>query len=311
MVEPDDLVRSLLEGDRRALARILTFVENDTAAGRDALRALYPRGGRAHTIGITGSPGSGKSTLTGALARELRSRDETVAIVAVDPTSPFSRGAILGDRIRMQQLSSDAGVFVRSMASRGALGGLAPSTDEVVAVLDAAGKDRIIIETVGAGQDEVEIAGSAMTTVVVVPPSSGDDVQAMKAGIIEIADILVVNKADLAGANATLINLEQIATYAAPGVRSAPVLKTVASRGTGVPELLAAIDEHREYLKTSGLMETRLRERARSQVLAAVRKALEERFFRGAGNDRLDEQVQAVFERRTDPRSAAARLLGD
>lgn len=273
------------------------------------MRLLYPRTGRAHTIGITGPPGSGKSTLTGALAREYRRRGRTVGIVAVDPTSPFSRGALLGDRIRMQELTSDPGVFVRSMASRGALGGLAPATTEVVAVMDAAGKDVVIIETVGAGQDEVDVADSAVTTVVVFPPSSGDDIQAMKAGIVEIADIFVVNKADLGGANAAVMHLEALAGYLAPGVRAAPVLRTVATRSEGVSELLEAIDEHKRYLEASGMLEERLRERARRQLVTAVRQVLEERALDLAGPE-LDKAASQVFERRLDPRSAAEALLG-
>ena len=303
-----DLVARLLQGERRALARVLSMVENDTPSGREAMRLLYPRTGRAHTIGITGPPGSGKSTLAAALARGYRRASRSVGIVAVDPTSPFTRGAILGDRIRMQDLSSDAGVFVRSMASRGAMGGLAPSTAEVVAVIDAAGRDIVIIETVGAGQDEVDVAGSALTTLVVLPPSSGDDIQAMKAGIVEIADIFVVNKADLGGANAAVMHLESLASYLAPGVRAAPVFRTIASRSEGIVELIVAIGEHRAYLEASGILQDRLRERARRQLLTAVRQLLEAHALDRAG-DRLEQAALEVFERRMDPRSAAEWLL--
>ena len=310
MADTSELVDRLLAGDRRALTRVLSLVENDTPAGREALRVLYPRGGRAHTIGMTGPTGSGKSTLAARLGQEFRRRGRTVGIVAVDPTSPISHGAILGDRIRMQELTSDPEVFVRSMASRGGLGGLAPATVEVVAVLDAAGKDVIIIETVGAGQDEVEIAGSAMTTIVVVPPSSGDDIQAMKAGIIEIADILVVIKADLPGASAAAIHLESLAGFAPPEARAVPVLCTVATRAEGISALADATEEHRAYLESSGRLAPHLRDRARAQVLSALRQAVEERVL-ASKDGRLEAAVQAVYERRIDPRSAAMALLGE
>jgi LAO/AO transport system ATPase len=200
----EQLVERLHAGNRRALSRLLTLIENDAPEGRRALRLLYPRSGRAHTIGLTGSAGSGKSTLSGAIAREMRRRGRTLGIVAIDPTSPFSQGALLGDRIRMQDLTSDPGVFLRSMATRGNMGGLAPATAGVVTALDAFGKDAVLVETVGAGQDEVDVAVMADTTVVVLTPGAGDDVQAMKAGMMEIADILVVManlpNADLFGA---------------------------------------------------------------------------------------------------------------
>ena len=205
-----DIVERFFAGERRALSRILTRVENGTPAGRDHLRRLFPRSGRAHTIGMTGSAGSGKSSLTGALAGELRKRGHQVGIIAVDPSSPFTQGAILGDRIRMQDLVLDEGVFVRSMATRGALGGLAPAIDDVVAVMDAFGFPYVFIETVGAGQDEVEIAGTALTTVLVNNPGTGDDIQALKAGIIEIADVLVVNKADRPGADILVSQLKAL-----------------------------------------------------------------------------------------------------
>jgi LAO/AO transport system kinase len=302
------LVRRLLDGEQRALARVLSMVENDTPGGREAMRLLYPNTGRAHTIGITGPPGSGKSTLTAALAREYRKRGRTVGIVAVDPTSPFTRGAVLGDRIRMQDLAGDPGVFVRSMASRGAMGGLAPATQEVVAVLDAAGRDVVFIETVGAGQDEVDVAAAALTTLVVFPPSSGDDIQAMKAGIVEIADVFVVNKADLGGANATVMHLESLAGYLAPGTRAAPVCRTVASRGEGVVELLGAIEEHQRWLETSGMLEEKLRDRARRQLITAMRQLIEEKALSRAGQA-LDAAAESVYRRKADPCSAAQELL--
>ena len=196
-----ELEEQLLAGDRRALSRVLSWVENGDARGRAMLRALYPRSGRARTIGLTGSPGAGKSTVTNELAKAYRARGCTVGIVAVDPSSPYTQGAILGDRVRMSELYSDADVFIRSLASRGALGGLSAATQDVIHVLDAYGKDVILIETVGAGQDEVEIAGTAQTTILVNTPNMGDEVQTLKAGIMEIADVLAVNKADLPGAD--------------------------------------------------------------------------------------------------------------
>jgi LAO/AO transport system kinase len=208
----------------------------------------------------------------------------------------------------MEEHALNAGVFVRSMASRGAMGGLAPGTADVISIMDAAGFDYVIIETVGAGQDEVDVAGSALTTLVVFPPSSGDDIQAMKAGIIEIADVFVVNKADLAGANATVMHLESIASYLPMEARAAPVLRTVASRGDGVAELVQAIEEHRAFLEGSGLLEQRLRERARRQLLTALRQILEERALRQAG-DRIDAAAEKVYQRTADPRTAAEGLI--
>lgn len=305
----DELVERLLSGDRRALARVISLVEDDSPQGREALSLLYERTGRAHTVGITGSSGSGKSTLVSALAREYRSRGRTVGVIAVDPSSPFSHGALLGDRIRMQELSSDPGVFVRSMATRGALGGLAATTAEVALVLDAAGKDVVFIETVGAGQDEVAVAGAALTTVVIMTPGMGDDVQAMKAGIMEIADILAVNKADLPGVEALVSQLAAL-TASAPGSWETPIVKTVATHEQGIVELADAIDGHRRHIEDSGELARRRLAEARQQVLAAARhRLLSELLAATEGDGRLDALVNAVAERTMDPHTAAQKLI--
>jgi LAO/AO transport system kinase len=306
----DHLSERILNGDRRALTRVLTFVENGDPAGREALKALFSRTGRAHIVGITGSTGSGKSTLTGALAREYRKRGRTIGIVAVDPTSPFSHGAILGDRIRMQDLTSDPGVFIRSMATRGAMGGLSATTGDVVAVLDAAGNDLVIVETVGAGQDEVDIADTAHTTVVINVPGAGDDMQAIKAGILEIADILVVNKADQPGAEATFKQLHIYTDLQRNEGWDVPILKTVAHREQGISELLEAIDRHREYLRESGRMEEMTRKRARRQLLAVAQKMMLERVLDGAdGEAWVSALVEGIASREIDPHTAAERLI--
>jgi LAO/AO transport system kinase len=312
MASVEELVERLLAGNRRALGRALTLIENDTPAGRHALSLLYPRSGRAHTIGLTGSAGSGKSTLTGALARELRARGRSLGIVAIDPTSPFSHGAILGDRIRMQDLTSDAEVFLRSMATRGALGGLAPATAGVVTALDAFGKDIVLVETVGAGQDEVEIAMMADTTVVVLTPGSGDDVQAMKAGIKEIADVLVVNKSDLPYADLLARQLGSIIEASHRG-RVPPIVRTAGALGEGVAELADAIDDHRAYIESGGVQDAHRREQARHQVLALARQRLIDRVVaEHSGEDgRLDELVALVAARKLDPHGAADRLIGE
>jgi LAO/AO transport system kinase len=314
VTEPDPAVESLVErllaGDRRALARALTLVENASPEGHAVLSLLYPRTGKAHVIGVTGPGGAGKSTLASALALEYRKRDRTVGIVAVDPSSPFTHGALLGDRIRMQELSRDPAVFVRSMATRGELGGLAAMTSEVAAVLDASGKDIVIVETVGAGQDEVEVASVVETTVVVLTPASGDEVQAMKAGIMEVADILVVNKADLPGAEAFSAQLVALVNMAARGRLDVPVLRTVAPKREGVTELADAVDEHRRKLESSGALEQHRLERARRQLLALARQALLERVLRATERDgRLDAAVRAVANRQLDPYAAAQKLI--
>lgn len=306
----EDAVRRFLDGDRRALARIISRVESGSAEGREYIRALFPHSGKSHIIGVTGGAGSGKSTLTGALAAEYRRREKTVGIVAVDPSSPFSHGAILGDRIRMQEHALDPGVYVRSMASRGALGGLAPAIDGVVSIMDAFGFDYVIIETVGAGQDEVEIAGTALTTVLVNNPGTGDDIQALKAGIIEIADVLVVNKADHPGADVLVSQLRALLSLTPHGVRRPEIIKTTALKGEGMSELAEAIAAHREFLETSGGLAEQRSQDARHQVLSIARALLVERIQQATSEDELSSLVQRVAAREIDPQSAAEQLAG-
>lgn len=305
-----EIAQRVLEGDRRALTRVLTWVENRYPDAREALRDLFSHSGQAHIVGITGPTGSGKSTLVGAMAREYRKAGRSVGIVAVDPTSPFSHGAILGDRIRMQDLTSDPEVFIRSMATRGALGGLAAATNDVVTVLDACGKDLVLVETVGAGQDEVEIADTAHTTVVISIPGAGDDMQAIKAGILEIADILVVNKADLPTAESVFKQLHIFMALDRNEGWQVPILKTVAHKSQGTIELVEAIDKHRAYLETSGRLDQMRRQRARRQLLAVAQTELLSRVLaRAEGNGSLQELVEAIADREIDPHTAAEKLI--
>lgn len=304
----DDLVERFLKGERRALARIISRVENGTPEGREFVRALFPHSGKAHIVGVTGGAGSGKSTLTGALATEYRTRGKTVGIAAVDPSSPFTRGAILGDRIRMQDVALDPGVYMRSMAGRGALGGLAPSIADVVAVMDAFGFDYVIIETIGAGQDEVEIAGTAMTTILVNNPGTGDDIQALKAGIIEIADVLVVNKADHPGADILVSQLQALLSLSPAGQRRPPILKTTATKGEGLAALVDAIADHHAFLVDSGGLERHRESVARHQMLAITRQIVLERIQASTPEPEIARLVAEVAQRKLDPHSAAEQL---
>jgi LAO/AO transport system kinase len=267
-----ELVGQALAGNRYALARLLSLVEDGGADARAALGSLYPHTGQAHIVGVTGAPGTGKSTLVNELAKVLRTQDTTVGIVAVDPSSPFTGGALLGDRVRMRDLAGDPGIFIRSMATRGSLGGLARATSDAVKVLDAVGFSVVLVETVGAGQAEVDIARTAHTTVVVEAPGLGDEVQALKAGLLEIADVLVVNKADRPGAAQAARVLEMVigrnASHEGVGEDGwrPPILQAIALDGTGVPEVLEAVAAHREHLHASGLWA--IREQARVEIAA-------------------------------------------
>jgi LAO/AO transport system kinase len=305
---------SILAGDRRALARLLTQVENGAAEA--ALAALFPHTGRAHRVGVTGAPGTGKSSLVNELTKVLRRRGQTAAIVAVDPTSPFTGGAILGDRIRMRDLAGDPGVFIRSMASRGALGGLARATADVVQVLDAAGFTTILIETVGAGQSEVEIARTAHTVVVVEAPGLGDEVQGLKAGILEIADVLVVNKIDRPGAEAAVralrSSLEIGHSAAGPTDAAAwmpPILQTVATRSEGIDELAEAVARHRAYLQETGLDREQERARLAADLEARLRDRLFAQWQTRLGDGQYRRVLDKLLKREVDPAGAVRQLL--
>jgi LAO/AO transport system kinase len=308
-VNNSDLITRLRAGERRALARAISLVEMGGPAARALLAEAYAHTGAAHLVGVTGPPGAGKSTLVTRLAQEWRQRGATVGVIAVDPSSPFTGGAVLGDRIRMQALGGDPGVFIRSMASRGRLGGLARATADAAVLLDAAGFELVLIETVGAGQGEVDIARAAHTTIVVEVPGMGDDVQSIKAGMLEIADIFVVNKADREGADRVVQQLRTMLQLSArpPGAWTPPVLMAVASAGQGSAAIVAAASEHNAHLRQSGQSGTRALGAAERELAAAVQELALER-LRGPAWPSLVAQIAA---RARDPYSAAAELLGD
>jgi LAO/AO transport system kinase len=301
----------LRNGDGRALARAISVVENRSAGWSDLLKALFPRTGHAQILGLTGAPGAGKSTLVDQLAKHYRKLEKTVGIIAVDPTSPYTGGAILGDRIRMQDHFSDPGIYIRSMATRGSLGGLARATADVTTVLDASGRDLIMIETVGVGQDEVDIVRLADITIVILVPGMGDDVQSIKAGIMEIADIFVINKSDREGAERVEREIRALQSLA---VRSdhwtPPIVKTVASEGQGIAELAAAIGEYEAYLKKENLALPRSIENWQERLIEMLRDALLDKAHEQLGARDLRQLAEQVVEHRRDPYSLIEEIVG-
>jgi LAO/AO transport system kinase len=304
----EPLLAALRQRRSRAVGRAISLVENGQAAAAQLVGAVYGEIGRARVVGITGPPGAGKSTLVERFARACRERGETVAVLAVDPTSPFTGGAILGDRIRMQALATDPGVFIRSMATRGALGGLSRATPDAINLLDAAGFDWVLVETVGVGQDEVDVVKSVDSVVMVTVPGLGDDIQAIKAGVMEIADLFVVNKADREGVDRTCRDLEAMLSLAPGHDWRPPILKTVASRGEGIAELLTAVESHRSWLLTTGRMTARHRAQLRLRVETILKERVLAAADRGA---RLEREIDEALEARLDPYRAAARLFAE
>ncbi len=303
------LASAVVAGSIQAAARLITLIENDGEDAAAALRALFPHTGRAHVVGITGPPGSGKSTLVNAAIRALRAQGRRVGVIAVDPSSPFTGGALLGDRIRMQDHSTDPEVFVRSMATRGSLGGLAPATGEAVAVLDAWGASTVFVETVGTGQAEVDVVSAADTVVVVSAPGLGDGVQTLKAGVMEIGDVFVVNKADRPDADRAVTDLKMVLALAPEGGWRPPVLSTVATTGEGVAEVLESVSNHLRHLEQGGGLAGRRKARWRREVVRAVEARLRAQTMGGAAVASLDGLVELVASGQLDPRGAAIRLL--
>ena len=309
----NDIVAEALQGSVRAMARLITLVENEDTRALQIMGAIYPHTGNAYVLGITGSPGTGKSTLTDKITAILREREQTVGVIAVDPSSPFTGGALLGDRIRMQRSAGDAEVFIRSMATRGNLGGLARTTTDVVKIMDAFGKDWVIVETVGVGQDEVEIAKTADTTVVVLAPGLGDTIQSMKAGVMEIADLYVVNKADRSGADELLnevnVRVEQDAQIRKAPWKS-PVVKTIALENQGTDSLVEAIEKHRSFLRQSGKLRKNRREKTRQETLALLRDEISRNVLEKVlGNGRFDALIDEIVAHKKDPYTSVQEII--
>lgn len=306
-----DLVQQARKGDARSVARLISLVEDASPLLREVMAGLAPYAGNAHVVGLTGSPGVGKSTSTAAMVSALRAQDKRVGVLAVDPSSPFSGGALLGDRVRMQDHALDKDVYIRSMASRGHLGGLSWATPQALRVLDAAGCDVILVETVGVGQSEVEIAAMADTTLVLLAPGMGDGIQAAKAGILEIGDLYVINKSDRDGADQVRRELRGMLALAdrTEGAWQPEIVKTIASKGEGVDEVVAAIDRHREHLESSGELSVRRLRRARDEIEAIAVTALREQWRGVHENAALDELAAEVVAGDSDPYAAADLLL--
>jgi LAO/AO transport system kinase len=305
-----ELSEQLLAGDKRALARGISLVENDDPEGWALVREVYPKTGNAAVVGFTGPPGVGKSTLIGALVKNAREHDREVAVLSIDPSSPFTQGALLGDRIRLSDHFLDPGVFIRSMASRGSLGGLSEATLQAALLMDAAGKDDVFLETVGVGQAEVDIIDHADTVVLVLMPGSGDSIQALKAGVMEIPDIIVVNKADHPLTDTMVREIRGVLSLGPKLDWRVPILQTEAARGDGVPEVAERIAEHREHIRQQGTLEERRRRNLMNEVMALATIRLRRRLEESV---REDDSVQALLDevasRRLDPASAAAKLL--
>ena len=307
----DPLAESLLAGDRRALARAITLIESDDPAGAELVRQVFPRTGKARIVGFTGPPGVGKSTLVGALTRELREAGREVGVLSIDPSSPFTKGALLGDRIRLSDHFLDSGVFIRSMASRGALGGLSEAALQAVLAMDASGKDDILVETVGVGQGEIDIVDHADTVVLALMPGSGDSIQALKAGVMEIPDLIVVNKADHPMTDTMVREVRAALSLGqVPGEWEIPILRTEAATGEGVVELLEKIDEHTEWISERGELEERRSRNLRNEVMGIAASRLRRRLDASADSPEVEALLRQVADRETDPATAAEKLLG-
>ncbi len=306
----ESLAKRLLEGDKRALARAITLIENDDPAGWELVREVYPQTGKARIVGLTGPPGVGKSTLIGALTKEMREAERQVAVLSIDPSSPFTRGALLGDRIRLSDHFLDSGVFIRSMASRGALGGLSEATLQAALLMDASGKDDVFIETVGVGQAEIDIVDHGDTVVLVLMPGSGDSIQALKAGVMEIPDIIVVNKADHPMTDTMVREIRGVLSLGPATSWRVPILRTEAARGEGAAELAESIGEHRAHIEAEGTLDERRARNLRNEVLelaaARMRRGLEATV---AGDPEIAALLERVVRRELDPASAATELL--
>jgi len=306
-----NLSSKILEGDARSIARLITLVENDSPEAIETMKKIHKHTGKAHVIGVTGVMGGGKSSLIFELAYKYRKQDKKVGIIAIDPTSPFSGGAFLGDRIRMMELSSDDGVFIRSMGTRGMLGGLTSSVYDVVEILDAAGMDVVIVETVGVGQDQVDIVKIADTTLVVLVPGLGDSIQTIKAGLMEIADIFVVNKADRPGVEQVVAEIESMLDISRKSERRIPIVKTSAKESKGITELMDEINKHIEYLKKSKVLESQRRKRYEAELTELIKKRLMNFVFEESKlKRRIDSLIDQISKKELDPYSAADEILG-